>query len=332
MTLRDGFNAADIRAAAHALQSGAVVAFPTETVYGLGARADSDAAVARIFEAKGRPVDHPLIVHVADVAAARAHAADWPQAADRLAAAFWPGPLTLIVSRREGVAHAAAAAQPTIGLRCPSHDVARALLRECAALGMAGIAAPSANRFGRLSATTAAHVVQEFGDALMVLDGGACALGIESAIVDCSRGAPVLLRPGGVSRAVLDEALGQPLRVRDNTAPRVSGSLPSHYAPLARLRLLDARALLAAVAQPAALPSVYMATPTVAIYSRTVTPQAEIGRVWRQMPADAEQAAHELFATLREFDALGVSLILVEQPPTDPAWEAIRDRLERAAA
>ncbi len=347
MVIRSGFDAAAVADAAHGLANGELVAFPTETVYGLGARADDDAAVARLFAAKGRPADHPLIVHVAGIEAAGRYASQWPALADRLARRFWPGPLTLIVPRRSGIAQAAAAGQATIGLRCPSHAVAQALLGECAALGVHGIAAPSANRFGHLSATTAAHVVAEFGDALQVLDGGACPLGIESAIVDCSRGDPVLLRPGGLSRAHLDAALAAPIRSRDAAAPRSSGDLPSHYAPAAKLRLLDAGALREvvrevvreavreAVQSRTALPGVYMPGPVVAIYSRTVMPPAA-GRdgatVWRTMPGDAEAAARELFATLREFDALGVSLILVERPPLEAAWEAVRDRLSRAAA
>src|SRR6186713_611208 len=183
----DGHDPAAIESAAERLAAGELVAFATETVYGLAARADDDAAVAKIFAAKGRPADHPLIVHVPDVGSAQVFAADWPAVAQQLAARFWPGPLTLIVPRAPGIAGASAGGQHSIGLRCPSHQVAQARLREAKALGVPGVAAPSANRFGRISPTRAAHVVEEFGDALLVLDGGDCAVGIESSIVDCSR-------------------------------------------------------------------------------------------------------------------------------------------------
>ena len=219
--------------AAQTLAAGGLVAFPTETVYGLGARADDDAAVARIFKAKGRPADHPLIVHVAGATAALHFAAAPGAAAQRLMAAFWPGPLTLILPRRAGVATAAAGGQGSIGLRVPSHPLALALLQRAAALGVPGVAAPSANRFGRVSPTTAAHVVQEFGPALQVLDGGACQVGIESAIVDCTRDPPALLRPGQLTRAQIEQVLGQPLAEPDAASPRASGTLESHYAPTA---------------------------------------------------------------------------------------------------
>ena len=206
--------------AARVLASGGLVAFPTETVYGLGARADDDAAVAAIFAAKGRPADHPLIVHVASLAHATPFAAEWPAVAQRLAAAMWPGPLTLIVPRAPGVAEAAAAGQPGIGLRCPAHPIAQALLAAAHRLGVPGVAAPSANRFGRISPTRPAHVRDEFGSGLLVVDGGACAVGIESAIVDCTQGHPVLLRPGALTRAQIEAAAGEPLRQRDAGSAR----------------------------------------------------------------------------------------------------------------
>jgi L-threonylcarbamoyladenylate synthase len=333
MPIVDARDATVVADAATLLAGGGLVAFPTETVYGLGARADSDDAVARIFAAKGRPTDHPLIVHVADINAARAFAAEWPHDAAQLAAAFWPGPLTLIVRRRSGMAEAAAGglaadapgAQPTIALRCPAHPVAQALLQAAAALGVAGIAAPSANRFGRISPTTAAHVIDEFGPALCVLDGGACDVGIESAIVDCSRGDPALLRPGGLSRAQIDARLAQRLRSADAQAPRAPGSLASHYAPQAALALMRTGALRALIDRPAAVADA-------AIYSRSFDVPVGLARAWRRMPDDAAAAARELFAVLRDFDRLGVRRILVEAPPDDPAWEALHDRLRRAAA
>jgi len=322
----DGNDTAALQRAAAELAAGGLVAFPTETVYGLGARADDDDAVAKIFAAKGRPADHPLIVHVGDVAGARAFASEWPASAQKLADAFWPGPLTVIVPRRPGMGTASAAGQSSIGLRCPAHPAARALIAAAAALGVAGISGPSANRFGRISPTTAAHVHEEFGDALTIVDGGECDAGIESAIVDCSRGAPALLRPGVLTRAQLEAALGQPLSEAGADAPRASGTLEAHYAPRAKLRLMPAeqlRAALGVLAKSGVNP--------VAVYFRTVTPDQSV-RAYRAMPNDPVAAAHELFSALRELDGSGATLIWVETPPDAPAWEGVRDRLQRAAA
>jgi L-threonylcarbamoyladenylate synthase len=329
MPILAGDDPRSVAAAAQCLADGGLVGLPTETVYGLAARADRDAAVARIFAAKGRPSDHPLIVHVADLAGADAFAATLPPAARRLAAAFWPGPVTVIVPRRPGAAEAAAAGQPTVGLRCPAHPVALALLRQAAALGVPGVAAPSANRFGRISPTRAAHVAGEFGPDLLVLDGGDCPVGIESTIVDCSRGRPVLLRPGVLTRATLEAALGEPLHGADAAAPKAPGTLASHYAPRARLRLMDAEALAAALDQPATWPA------GLAVYSRRPVAGPTSGPVsltWRQMPDDPAAAAHALFAALRGLDDGGVAEIWVEQPPDTPVWEGVRDRLRRAAS
>ncbi|MEX8506487.1 L-threonylcarbamoyladenylate synthase [Leptothrix ochracea] len=316
--------------AAQALAEGHLVAFPTETVYGLGARADQAQAVAQIFAAKGRPSDHPLIVHVADAAAAAHFAAELPPVAQQLMQAFWPGPLTVIVPRRAGLAAEAAGGQDSIGLRCPAHPVAHALLQAAAALGVMGVAAPSANRFGRISPTTAAHVAREFADQpeLLILDGGDCNVGIESAIVDCSRGKPVLLRPGALERAAIEAAAGEPLHDRDEAAPRASGTLAAHYAPRAKVRLMSAHALRTALellgpdeARQAGL----------AVYLRTVPPPTKM--VVRRMPSEANAAARELFATLRALDdEAGIRLIWVEAPPEDSAWDGVRDRLTRAAA
>ncbi|WP_425257405.1 L-threonylcarbamoyladenylate synthase [Rubrivivax sp. RP6-9] len=323
MPVTDGNDPAALAAAADALAAGALVAFPTETVYGLGARADDDAAVAGIFAAKGRPSDHPLIVHVADAAAIDVFALPPGPAARALMAAFWPGPLTLILPRRPGAGAAAAGGQDSIGLRVPSHPLAQALLRACAARGVAGVAAPSANRFGRVSPTTAAHVADEFGDGLLVLDGGPCEVGIESAIVDCTRATPALLRPGGLDRTQLEAAIGQPLAAPDAASPRASGTLEAHYAPRAKVVLFDGPALRAALAGP--VPQ------GVAVYS-ALLPPASAGVVHRAMPRRAAAAAHELFAVLRAFDAAGASQIWVERPPPGPAWDGVRDRLQRAAA
>lgn len=325
MPVISGDDECQIDRAARALAGGELVALPTETVYGLGARADDDAAVARIFRAKGRPSDHPLIVHVADQKSALAFAASWPDSAQRLSQAFWPGPVTLILPRRAGVAEAAAGGHTTIGLRCPSHPAAHALLVRAAALGVAGVAAPSANRFGRVSPTRAEHVVGEFGPDMLVLDGGASQLGIESCIVDCTRDVPVLLRPGVIDRGALELALGQPLRDRDEDAPRAPGTLDAHYAPRARVRVFSAAGLRDALActDPARV--------GVAVYSPT-EPPAGVEVDWQPMPTDAGRAAHELFAVLRAFDDRGAREIWVEQPPDSPQWEGVRDRLHRAAA
>jgi L-threonylcarbamoyladenylate synthase len=324
--LLDGSDPQVIERAAAALGAGELVAFPTETVYGLGARADDDAAVGRIFAAKGRPADHPLIVHVADAAGARAFASQVPAVAVQLVAAFWPGPLTIIVPRAAGVGTAAAGGQATIGLRCPSHPVARALLVAARHVGVPGVAAPSANRFGRISPTRAAHVEAEFGDSLRVLDGGPCELGIESSIVDCSRGVPVLLRPGMLTRAQIEAAAGVALREPDESAPRASGTLEAHYAPRARLRLMARPQLHTALQMLGGSPL------KLAVYSSPLPPGTGAGVHHRVMPEQAADAAHELFSVLREFDDQGAQLIWVEEPPATPEWEGVRDRLRRAAA
>lgn len=324
----NGHDAGAIARAAQRLADGELVAFPTETVYGLGARADDADAIARIYAAKGRPSDHPLIVHVPDRAAASVFSAHWTPLAERLAAAFWPGPLTLIVDRTPGLAAAAAGGQDSIGLRCPAHPVAQALLRAALERGVPGVAAPSANQFGRVSPTTAAHVATEFDMGLLVLDGGPCTVGIESTIVDCRGERPVLLRPGQLARADIEAVAEQLLAERGADAPRVSGSLVSHYAPRATLRLMDAAML------KSALLVLGTDVPGVAVYSRSLAPDPvrRLGLRWRRMPAQPEQVAQELFSVLRDFDAEGVRLIWVEEPPPTPAWEGVRDRLQRAAA
>ncbi|MFG6460364.1 L-threonylcarbamoyladenylate synthase [Roseateles sp. DXS20W] len=322
--LQPGTDPAAVEAAARRLADGELLGLPTETVYGLAARADRDEAVAKIFAAKGRPSDHPLIVHVLDAAGAEPFAGRLPDTARRLMDAFWPGPLTVIVPRAPGMAEAAAGRQATVALRSPAHPVARAVLAAARELGVLGVAAPSANRFGRVSPTLAAHVVEEFGPALMVLDGGACEVGIESSIVDCSRERPALLRPGLLSRARIEAALGQLLAEPDAAAPKASGTLAAHYAPAARVRLLDAASLSLRLAAATASGSLE----GVAVYSRAQLP----AWLWRAQPSDPAAAAHELFAVLRALDAAGAREIWVEAPPREPAWDGVRDRLSRAAA
>lgn len=329
-----------VSAAAAQLARGALLGLPTETVYGLAADACQADAVQRIFAAKGRPADHPLIVHLAPQwEAGVAHfAAEVPAFARALMQAFWPGPLTVIVPRQPGVATAAAGGQASVGLRCPAHPVAQAVLQAAQTQGVLGVAAPSANRFGRVSPTTAPHVVSEFealnGDELLVLDGGACAVGIESTIVDATRGHLVLLRPGMLTPAELEAACGQPVRlpheavevVDGQAAPRASGTLESHYAPNARVRLMDATAL----QQALDLLGPDVPAGRIAVYA----PQRprQTGIAWHPMPAQAAACAHELFAVLRALDAQGVALIWVQTPPDTPEWQGVRDRLQRAAA
>lgn len=328
----DGRDPAAIAAAAQVLQRGELVGLPTETVYGLGADATNEAAVAKIFAAKGRPSDHPLIVHVADATGVEHFARDVPAFAQQLMQAFWPGPLTLILPRRPEVGAAAAGGQDSIGLRCPAHPVAHALLLAARVAGVHGVAAPSANKFGRVSPTTAVHVQGEFGDALLVLDGGACAVGIESTIIDCTRGVPVLLRPGQISREQVQAACGLRLLSKEELAapsPRASGTLESHYAPNARVRLMDAQALQAALD---VLGPDLNGPVTIAVYARAVLRLPSTQVLYRRMPDDATAAAQQLFAVLRDFDAQGVKLIWIESPPDAPAWEGVRDRLTRAAA
>jgi len=233
----------------------------------------------------------------------------------------------VIVRRVQGAGEAAAGGQPTIGLRSPAHPVAHALLAAAGEAGVPGVAAPSANRFGRISPTTAAHVEDEFGDVpLLVLDGGATRLGIESAIVDCSRAKPVLLRPGVLTRERLESALGAPLESPDQAAPRAPGTLASHYSPKAKLRLMPTQMLRTALEVLGSDPL------KLAVYSRSVPSGVATGVRHRRMPARPEQAAHELFAVLRELDNDGVHLIWVEEPPPGPEWDGVRDRLSRAAA
>ena len=334
----DGNDPSAIATAARALRSGALLGMPTETVYGLAADASSDAAVAQIFAAKGRPSDHPLIVHVADAAGISHFASEVPAFAQKLVDTFWPGPLTLILPRLSGVATAATGGQDSVGLRCPAHPVAHALLVACAAPADAavpgdapvwGVAAPSANRFGRVSPTTAQHVQDELGEALLVLDGGPCQVGIESTIVDCTRGVPVLLRPGAITREQIQQACGMvPLSKEDlpHHTPRASGTLEAHYAPAAKVRLMDAKAL------QTGLDLLGAEAAHIAVYARAAlrTPSSKL--VMRRMPDDASAAAQQLFAALRAFDDQGVKLIWIETPPATPEWEGVRDRLQRAAA
>ena len=312
------------QAAAH-IRAGELVAFPTETVYGLGADASSDTAVAKIFAAKGRPSDHPLIVHIASSKQVGDYASSVPSFAQALIKAFWPGPLTIILPRKPGVAAAAAGGQNSIGLRCPAHPLALEFLKAC----NTGVAGPSANKFGRVSPTTALHVAQEFGDALMVLDGGPCTVGIESSIVDCTRSVPVLLRPGVLTREQLSAACGQQVLSADEAAedaPRAPGTLESHYAPNAKVRLMDAKAI------QTALDLLGADAAHIAVYARSIVRIKSSQVLYRRMPDDALATANQVFAVLRDFDAQGVKLIWIEPVPDGLEWDGVRDRLIRASS
>ncbi len=308
--------ASDISHAAALLRAGEPVAFPTETVYGLGADARNVAAIGRVYALKRRPSGHPLIVHLASAAALPEWAAVVPEAARRLAARFWPGPLTLILPRADGVADALTGGEPAIGLRVPSHPVAQRLLEEFGA----GIAAPSANRYGRVSPTSAAHVRDEFGaETPFVLDGGDCEVGLESTIVSLV-GEPLLVRPGGIGLAALAAVIGPLRRAAAGEGPRAPGTTRAHYAPSTRLVTVRA----------AALPDAARAD--VAVLAQRPRPAGFDGVLWLDAGAEPVRFAHDLYAHLRRLDDAGAATIVVEAVPDGPAWDAIRDRLARAAA
>ena len=308
----------EVRRAAEILQRGGLVAFPTETVYGLGADASSREAAARLYAAKRRPADHPVIVHFADAVSAFAWARDVPAAARTLAAKFWPGPLTLILKRSAKAGDFVTGGQGTVGLRVPSHPVAQELLR---AFGGA-IAAPSANRYGKVSPTTAAHVREDLGqDAALVLDGGPSEVGIESTIVDLSGAQPALLRPGHISAAQLEAALGVRIAAKQADSPRHSGGLERHYAPRTPARLVPTHELdreIACLKDKVA----------VLAFSR---PDERVD-YWLRMPRDPRGYAQKLYAALRELDGARCESILIEAPPETPEWAGVRDRLLRATS
>lgn len=322
-----GADRAAIDAAARMLEQGALVAFPTETVYGLGADAENPQAVARIYAAKGRPQDHPVIVHVAPDADLGYWAADIPPEARQLAAAFWPGPLTMILKRAPNIPDAVSGGQDTVGVRCPSHPVAIALLQAFKG-GRGGLAAPSANKFGNVSPTTAQHVRDEFGadgTVAAVLDGGQSQVGIESTIVDLSRletHGPVLLRPGHISAEAIAAVIDSMPAAPDAAAPRASGTLESHYAPHTPVAMQPSAQLAATLAQLQAKGR------KVALVHYSELPPAFAET---RLPATPEGFAHALYAALRAMDHAGADVILVEAPPQGGAWLGVNDRLRRAA-
>ncbi len=313
-------NEAVFAAALAALRRGEAIGLPTETVYGLAADASNAEAVRKIFTLKGRPADHPLIVHIADASQLAQWARSTPESAQRLANAFWPGPLTLILKKRDDVPSIVTGGQDSIGLRCPAHPVALELLR---AFG-GGLAAPSANRFGHVSPTTAQHVRDEFGAAVpIVLDGGDCEVGIESTIVDLSGVVPRILRPGRISCAELEAVIGHVETSAGYDSPRASGMLEKHYAPRTALQLLSRAQAVATAREQGALGK------HVVVLALATQPAGCEGIA---LPADPAGYAHGLYACLRELDARHAHLIVVERPPDDMAWIAVLDRLRRSAA
>ncbi len=311
----------DLQNAVAVLRRGGLVALPTETVYGLAADAQNELAVRQIFAVKGRPASHPLIVHLGSAAQLPDWAREVPPEAHALAAAFWPGPLTLVLRRTPRASDAVTGGQDTVALRVPAHPLALEVLR---ALG-GGLAAPSANRFGAVSPTTAEHVRADLGkDVELVLDGGPCAVGVESTIVDLSQGAPEILRPGGLPQEELERVLGRKVPVRTSSEVRAPGLLPSHYAPRAGLVLVEPSALAAELTARAGQPGLCVLAPE----GVAVPDGVRVTRV----PAAPEGFAHELYAKLRELDLAGCELILAVPPPQSGLGLAVRDRLRRAAA
>jgi L-threonylcarbamoyladenylate synthase len=306
----------EVRRAAQILRAGGLIAFPTETVYGLGADAASEKAVARLYAVKGRPADHPVIIHFASPDQAFAWAREIPPAARALGQRFWPGPLTLILKRSALAKDFVTGGQDSVGLRVPSHPVAQELLKAFSG----AIAAPSANRFGRVSPTTAAHVREDLGtDVELVLEGGSSDVGIESTIVDLSGTTPVLLRPGQVSKQELESLIGT-IGDKAASSPRHSGGLERHYAPRTPARMVPAHALDKEISKGKSV--------AVLAFSR---PDERVD-FWLRMPREPQAYAQRLYAALRELDSANCEQILVEAPPDTAEWAAVRDRLKRACS
>jgi L-threonylcarbamoyladenylate synthase len=309
----------DIEAAVAALRAGDLVAFPTETVYGLGADARSASALAKVFSAKGRPADHPLIVHIGDIGELSEWAREVPEAALVLARAFWPGALTLILRKTDGVLDLITGGQDTVGVRMPNHPLALGLLQGFGS----GVAAPSANRFGRISPTSAQAVVEELGDSIRVLDGGRCLVGVESTIVDVSGGEVVVLRPGMISRACLESVLGGTVLMAGENKPRVSGSHESHYAPVTATKILS-RADIESLNF-----EIFSGGVGLLLHSpiRFDADAVECVRI----SGEPEGYARDLYYLLRELDRMKLRVIYVEELPEGVEWDAVRDRVGRAS-
>ena len=320
-----------ITAAALILREGGTVAFPTETVYGLGADVTSPDAINKIYQIKQRPIDHPLIVHIGDVSHLHYWAQAIPDSAWKLANHFWPGPLTLILQRSRHIPDSVTGGQDTVGLRIPAHPVALALLE---ALGPEkALAAPSANRFGRISPTTAAHVQEELGAAVdMILDGGACEVGLESTIISFHDQSPKILRPGGITLSALESALDSPVMLAHNTSQtiRTSGSLPAHYAPATPLKIYSTEHLWDhALALALATQGLRVLVMTWSDIGQLRPSDQSIEQF--SMPADPITYGQQLYAKLRQFDQAAFDYMIIEAPPDRPSWLAITDRLQRAS-
>jgi len=313
---------AELEAAVDALRDGELVAFPTETVYGLGANASNPAAVRKVFELKGRPPSHPVIVHIDQKKYLKRWVRELTPAAEKLADAFWPGPLTLVLPRGESVHDEVTGGQDSVAIRIPSHPMAQQLLD---AFG-GGIAAPSANRFGRLSATRAEHVQDEFGDAVkVILDGGECQVGLESTIVSCLDDSVRLLRPGQITLGSLRATVGEVLIGPDNSAPRVPGSLAAHYAPATPLTIVPGGEL------DALAESLSEGGQRIAVLALRLPLKTYQYVTWVNAGNRAQAFGHDLYANLRALDKAGCARILVQEVPGDERWDAIRDRIARAA-
>jgi L-threonylcarbamoyladenylate synthase len=315
-----------IEEAAEVLRRGGLVAFPTETVYGLGANALDASAVARIFAAKGRPSYNPLIVHVPSEAAARELVSDWPESASRLARAFWPGPLTLVLPKQAAIPDIVTAGLDSVALRVPAHPVALALLRAT----RLPLAAPSANRSMALSPTTAQHVARSLGDRVdLVLDGGPTTVGIESTVVDLRGPQPSILRPGLLGAREIEPVVGvlaAPNETTGDAARPAPGMLDRHYAPRAQLRLF-ATSEAASIAREGAALVARGARVAALVFDASAGAPVEVVR----MPADPAHYAQRLYATLHDLDESGFNVVLVERVPDGDAWAGVRDRLERAS-
>nr|PZN66214.1 MAG: threonylcarbamoyl-AMP synthase [Pseudomonadota bacterium] len=313
---------AEIEAAVDALRDGELVAFPTETVYGLGANASNPAAVRKVFELKGRPPSHPVIVHIDQQKYLRRWVRELTPEAEKLAEAFWPGPLTLVLPRHENVHDVVTGGQDTVAVRIPSHPMARQLLD---AFG-GGIAAPSANRYGRLSATRAEHVADEFGDAVkVILDGGECQLGLESTIVSCIDGEVRLLRPGAITLSQLRGVVGEVGIGPGRSAPRVPGSTAAHYAPQTPLTIVPAGELDQLAEQ------LSEGGQRIAVLAQRLPLKTYETVTWINAGIRPDAYGHDLYANLRALDKAGCARILVQEVPADERWDAVRDRLARAA-
>ena len=312
----------EIEAAVDALRDGELVAFPTETVYGLGANASNPAAVRKVFELKDRPASHPVIVHIDQAKYLKRWVRELSPEAEKLAAAFWPGPLTLVLQRAEAVQDVVTGGQDTVAIRIPSHPMARQLLD---AFG-GGIAAPSANRYGRLSATRAEHVQDEFGDAVkVILDGGECQVGLESTIVSCLDGEVRLLRPGAIKLSQLRAVVGEVQIGADKAVPRVPGSAAAHYSPATPLSIVPGGEL------DALAKSLSEGGQRIAVLAQRLPLKTYETVTWINAGKRAEAFGHDLYANLRTLDKAGCARILVQEVPGDERWDAIRDRLARAA-